>query len=61
MTGCWSETRYIRRETRNRCEDRQIPTDVEQEIRNILDGMKATLGSEMTMNDLVSVQVFCPI
>ena len=39
----------------------QIPTDVEQEIRNILDGLKAVLGeAKMTMDDLVSVQVYCP-
>lgn len=39
----------------------QIPADVEQEVRNILDGMKAVLGeAKMTMDDLVSVQVFCP-
>ena len=39
----------------------QIPTDVEQEIRNILDGLKAVLGeAKMSMDDLVSVQVFCP-
>ena len=37
------------------------PTDVEQEIRLVLDGMKKTLAAaEMTMDDLVSVQVFCP-
>jgi 2-iminobutanoate/2-iminopropanoate deaminase len=39
----------------------QIPADVEQEIRNILDGMKAVLAeSKLTMDDLVTVQVFCP-
>lgn len=39
----------------------QIPSDVEQEIRNILDGMKAVLAeAKMSMDDLVSVQVFCP-
>ena len=37
------------------------PSDVEQEIRLVLDGMKKTLAAaEMTMDDLVSVQVFCP-
>ena len=37
------------------------PEDVEKEIRLLLDGMKATLKeAEMTMDDLVSVQVFCP-
>ena len=35
--------------------------DVEKEIRLLLDGMKATLKeAEMTMDDLVSVQIFCP-
>ena len=39
----------------------KLPEDVEQEARNILDGMKAVLASEgMTMDHLVSVQVFCP-
>lgn len=37
------------------------PEDIEKEIRLLLDGMKATLAAaEMTMDDLVSVQVFCP-
>ena len=37
------------------------PENVEQEIRLVLDGMKKTLAAaEMTMDDLVSVQVFCP-
>lgn len=37
------------------------PEDVEKEIRLLLDGTKATLKeAEMTMDDLVSVQVFCP-
>jgi reactive intermediate/imine deaminase len=37
------------------------PQDVEQEIRVLLDGMKATLAAaELTMDDLVSVQIFCP-
>jgi len=39
----------------------KAPEDVEKEIRLLLDGMKATLKeAEMTMDDLVSVQVFCP-
>ncbi len=39
----------------------RIPDDVEQEIRFILDGMKATLAqADMTMDNIVSVQVFCP-
>lgn len=37
------------------------PEDVEKEIRLLLDGMKSTLAvSDMTMDDLVSVQIFCP-
>jgi 2-iminobutanoate/2-iminopropanoate deaminase len=37
------------------------PEEVEKEIRLLLDGMKTTLAAaDMTMDDLVSVQVFCP-
>ena len=37
------------------------PDDVEQEVRLVLDGMKAVLAEAgMTMDDLVSVQVYCP-
>jgi len=37
------------------------PEDVEQEARNVLDGIKSVLGEAgMTMDDLVFVQVFCP-
>jgi 2-iminobutanoate/2-iminopropanoate deaminase len=37
------------------------PEDVEKEIRFLLEGMKTTLAAaNMTMDDLVSVQVFCP-
>jgi reactive intermediate/imine deaminase len=37
------------------------PAEVDKEIRFLLDGMKATLKeTSMTMDDLVSVQVFCP-
>ena len=37
------------------------PQDLEREIRLLLDGVKATLKeADMTMDDLVSVQVFCP-
>jgi len=37
------------------------PEDVEREIRLLLDGMKTTLETGgLTMDDLVSVQVFCP-
>ena len=39
----------------------KVPEDLEQEIRLLLDGIKATLGEAgMTMDELVSVQVFCP-
>ena len=38
----------------------QIPADVEQEARFMLDGFKAVLAEAgMTMDDIVSVQVFC--
>jgi reactive intermediate/imine deaminase len=38
----------------------KIPDDVEQEARNVLDGFKAVLAqANMTMDDLVTVQVFC--
>jgi 2-iminobutanoate/2-iminopropanoate deaminase len=37
------------------------PQELEKEIRFLLDGMKATLAAvDMTMDDLVSVQIFCP-
>jgi 2-iminobutanoate/2-iminopropanoate deaminase len=39
----------------------RAPDDVEKEIRLLLDGMKTTLAAtNMTMDDLVSVQIFCP-
>jgi reactive intermediate/imine deaminase len=39
----------------------KAPEDVEKEIRFLLDGMKTTLATaELTMDDLVSVQIFCP-
>jgi|RhiMetdeSRZDD1v2_1073273.scaffolds.fasta_scaffold2397043_1 2-iminobutanoate/2-iminopropanoate deaminase len=39
----------------------QAPANLETEVRLLLDGMKATLASGgMTMDDLVTVQVFCP-
>jgi reactive intermediate/imine deaminase len=39
----------------------KAPEDVDKEVRLLLDGMKATLAAaNMTMDDLVSVQVFCP-
>ena len=37
------------------------PEDLEQEIKILLDGIRSTLQEAgMTMDDLVSVQVFCP-
>jgi len=37
------------------------PAELEKEIRFLLDGMKTTLAAaNMTMDDLVFVQVFCP-
>jgi 2-iminobutanoate/2-iminopropanoate deaminase len=37
------------------------PAELEKEIRFLLDGMKTTLAAaDMTMDDLVSVQIFCP-
>ena len=39
----------------------KAPEDVEKEIRLLLDGIKTTLGAaDLKMDDLVSVQVFCP-
>ncbi len=39
----------------------KLPDNVEQEARNLLDGFKAVLEkADMTMDDLVNVQVFCP-
>ncbi len=39
----------------------KVPEDPGEEIRLILDGMKATLAeASMTMDDLVTVQIFCP-
>jgi 2-iminobutanoate/2-iminopropanoate deaminase len=37
------------------------PPELEKEIRLLLDGMKTTLAAaNMTMDDLVTVQIFCP-
>jgi reactive intermediate/imine deaminase len=37
------------------------PAELEKEIRLLLDGMKSTLAAaDLTMDDLVSVQIFCP-
>lgn len=39
----------------------KAPEDIDKEIRLLLDGMKTTLAAaNMTMDELVSVQVFCP-
>jgi reactive intermediate/imine deaminase len=39
----------------------EAPSDVEQEIRLLMDGVKAVLAQAgMTMDDLVSLQIFCP-
>jgi reactive intermediate/imine deaminase len=39
----------------------RAPEDLEKEIRLLLDGMKTTLKEAgMAMDDLVSVQIFCP-
>ena len=38
----------------------QAPQDAEQEVRNVMDGIKAKLAlAGMTMDHVVSVQVFC--
>ena len=40
---------------------RRPPAELEQEIRLLLDGMKSTLAAAgMTMDDLVTVTVYCP-
>ena len=40
---------------------RRPPASVEQEARNVLDDLRSVLTeAKMTMNDLVSVQIFCP-
>jgi reactive intermediate/imine deaminase len=42
-------------------ESGKAPAELEKEIRFLLEGMKATLKeANMTMDDLVSVQIFCP-
>lgn len=41
-------------------ENGQVPADPQQEARNVLDQIQAVLAeADMTMDDLVSVQVFC--
>lgn len=40
--------------------DGQVPAAVEDEVKNIMDGLAEVLAeADMTMNDLVSVTVFC--
>ncbi len=37
------------------------PADINEEVRLLLDGFEAVLGeAQMTMNDLVYIQIFCP-
>ena len=37
------------------------PADINEEVRLLLDGFEAVLGeAQMTMNDLVYVQIYCP-
>ncbi len=39
----------------------KVPDDIEQEIRLMLDGFKATLAEAgMTMDNLVTVTIYCP-
>jgi len=41
-------------------EDRQVPDTAEEEARNVLNSVRGTLeAADMSMDDLVSVQVFC--
>ena len=55
------DTLYLSGRTGADRQTRQVPESLEQEVRNILDGMQRTLADAgMTMNDLVSVQVYCP-
>ncbi len=40
--------------------DGKLPADIDEEIKNMLDGIENVLkAADMTMDDLVSVQVFC--
>ena len=40
---------------------RKVPDDLEREIRLLMDSLRDTLGKAgLTMQDLVSVQIFCP-
>lgn len=39
----------------------EIPKDPSEEARYLLDGIRSVVeGAQMTMNDLVYVQIFCP-
>ena len=56
-----SDTLYLAGKIGIDPETGRAPDDVEKEIRLLLDGMKATLAAaDLTMDDLVSVQIFCP-
>src|ERR1043165_3034539 len=53
-------TLYLAGRTGHDLQTRALPADPADEVRAILDQMKTVLGQEhMTMDDLVSVQVFC--
>ena len=54
------DTLYLAGRTGHDLQTRALPADPGDEVRAILDQMKTVLGQEhMTMDDLVSVQVFC--
>ena len=39
----------------------EVPKDPSEEARYLLDGIRSVVeGAQMTMNDLVYVQIFCP-
>ncbi len=55
------DTLYLSGRTGADRRTRQVPESLAREVRNILDGMQRTLADAgMTMDDLVSVQVYCP-
>jgi enamine deaminase RidA (YjgF/YER057c/UK114 family) len=40
---------------------RKIPQDIDAEVRLLMEGIRNTLGEvELTLQDVVSVQIFCP-
>src|ERR1700690_729127 len=40
---------------------KKIPENLEQEIRNLMDGIRDTLAkANLTLQDLVMLQIFCP-